>query len=202
MLLLFVVIRIMVLLSQNSIQKEQGQKVLKMAYNIIVISPYFTEENAPLLGVQSATAASAISGDIQSATSAKSFQNGHSSYSHIIGILYAVLGGLAASETVLLTKAGVDILISSLIETNSPLSLLLLVALISTVITQLYCLNKALEYALPLYVVPIFYTMYTCLAFVNTIVYLDSIEMQPYEIVLLVFGILLIITGVWSLNKL
>jgi hypothetical protein len=189
MILLFIVIRIMVFQYNLSNTKEQGQKVLKMAYHLIVISPYLTEENAPLLGVESAT-------------SAKSFasRQAATSYSQIIGILYAILGGIAASETVLLTKAGVNILISSVLETYSPLSFLLLIALISTVVTQLYCLNKALQYELPIYIVPIFYTLYTCLAFVNTVVYLDAIEMQLFEILWLVFGILLIITGVWSLN--
>lgn len=78
----------------------------------------------------------------------------------------------------------------------------LLGLLILTVFVQLYSLNSALYYQEPVLVVPLFYSVYTILSFVNAIVYLSSIELTSTgDVFILMTGIGLLIAGVWTLRS-
>ncbi|KAJ3019179.1 hypothetical protein HKX48_002313 [Thoreauomyces humboldtii] len=100
----------------------------------------------------------------------------------LIGALYGVVGGAVASETLLLTKSGVELLIVSIFDpppTTSPtphtmFPILLLLALCTTVFLQLYSLNRGMHHTLPTVVVPVFYTFYTVLSLANTLVFMDA----------------------------
>jgi hypothetical protein len=59
-------------------------------------------------------------------------------------------------------------------------------------------LNRALGYEEPVMVVPLFYSVYTCLSVINTIIYLNSEEINGYYI--LIIGMILLIAGVWILR--
>ena len=92
-----------------------------------------TEERTPLARVNS------------QASSARSMldQAASDRFPSLIGILYCVLGGGAASETLLLTKTSVNLLITSIFESNnqfhSLVSLVLLGMIVVTVIVQVCC---------------------------------------------------------------
>ena len=59
-------------------------------------------------------------------------------------------------------------------------------------------MNRALGYEEPVMVVPLFYSVYTCLSVINTIIYLNSEEINGYYI--LIIGMILLIAGVWILR--
>ncbi|KAI8893107.1 hypothetical protein BC833DRAFT_609590, partial [Globomyces pollinis-pini] len=126
--------------------------------------------------------------------------------SGLIGILYAILGGIVASDTLLLTKSGVDVLLISIIDSKNQFhgvfSLIIVSLLIITAFSQVYSLNSALKYELPVLVLPIFYTFFTCLSLTNTMVYLDAFgSSNLQDLVFLSLGIGLIVVGVWVLTK-
>ncbi|KAI8915016.1 hypothetical protein DFJ77DRAFT_464317 [Powellomyces hirtus] len=123
-----------------------------------------------------------------------------------LGALYGALGGTVASETLLLTKSGVELLIVSIFETDNQFrgafSLTLLAALCFTVFLQLYSLNRGMHYSLPTIIVPIFYTFYTILSLFNTLVYLDQFDdYKVPDLVCIAVGMAAIIGGVVLLAR-
>ncbi|KAH6574850.1 hypothetical protein BASA61_010333 [Batrachochytrium salamandrivorans] len=124
----------------------------------------------------------------------------------LVGVLYAIVGGITASETLLLTKSGVELIFISIFDANNQFqgafSFILLALLALTIFLQLYSLNKALHYSLPVFVIPIFYTLFTCLSLANSMVYLDAFGVYlAADLLFLILGIVLIVTGVWLLGK-
>ncbi len=59
-------------------------------------------------------------------------------------------------------------------------------------------MNRALGYEEPVMVVPLFYSVYTCLSVLNTIIYLNSAEINGY--IILLIGMVFLIAGVWILR--
>ncbi|KAJ3181734.1 hypothetical protein HDU87_000752 [Geranomyces variabilis] len=123
-----------------------------------------------------------------------------------IGALYGVVGGTVASETLLLTKSGVELLIVSIFETDNQFrggfSFALLATLCFTVFLQLYSLNRGMHYSLPTIIVPIFYTFYTILSLFNTLVYLDQFDVYGVpDLVCIAVGMSAIVGGVVLLAK-
>ncbi|KAJ3036263.1 hypothetical protein HDV00_002919, partial [Rhizophlyctis rosea] len=159
------------------------------------------EENTPLLRGTDVLRESGDVGVVHAA-SAKERDRRHA---EIIGILYALLGGLSASETLLLAKSGVGLLITSVVgsvnQFNGGFSLMILLVLVLTLFLQLYCLNRGLHYALPVLVVPLFYTTYTCFSLVNSIIYFDQTSVYDTpELVAIGLGVGIIVAGVWLLR--
>lgn len=134
----------------------------------------------------------------------------------LLGILYSILGGSAASLTLLFTKSGVSIVLSSLLsgkghpdhqplDTPSLLFLgVLLLLLLLSIVVQIYSLNVALKYQVPLLVLPLFFSFYTCLALLNTMVYVDAFgsgNTAPLDIVVLFGGVAVLVAGVTLLGR-
>ncbi|KAJ8326394.1 hypothetical protein O5D80_005145 [Batrachochytrium dendrobatidis] len=124
----------------------------------------------------------------------------------LVGVLYAIVGGITASETLLLTKSGVELIVMSIFGSNNQFqgafSFLLLALLALTIFLQLYSLNKALHYCLPVLVIPIFYTLFTCLSLANSMVYLDAFGVySTINLICLILGIAVIVMGVCVLGK-
>ncbi|RKO88784.1 hypothetical protein BDK51DRAFT_24610, partial [Blyttiomyces helicus] len=122
-----------------------------------------------------------------------------------VGVLYAVLGGTVASETLLLTKSWVELLIVSVLERENQFhgyfSFCVLAVLCFTVFLQLYSLNRGLHYALPVLVVPLFYTLYTVLSLANSIIYLDQSDLYSLpDLICIAIGVGVIVGGVWMLR--
>ncbi|KAL2912629.1 hypothetical protein HK105_207845 [Polyrhizophydium stewartii] len=124
----------------------------------------------------------------------------------LVGILYAVVGGITASGTLLLTKSGVELIVISIFDSDNQFrgafAFVLLAILGLSIFAQLYSLNKALHYHLPVFVIPVFYTLFTCLSLANSIVYLDAFGFySPLDLLFLTLGMGLIVAGVWVLGK-
>jgi hypothetical protein len=67
---------------------------------------------------------------------------------------------------------------------------------------QLFSLNSALHYDLPVIVLPLFFTLYTCSSIANTMVFLNRIDIISVErFFLLLLGIAVTISGVFVLTK-
>ena len=124
----------------------------------------------------------------------------------LLGILYAFVGGAAASDTLLLTKSGLELIIITIVQPTSinqaSFAAGILISLILTVILQLYSLNSALHYHHTVVVVPIFYTLFTVLSLTNTMVYSKQFGVVGGgQLTALIGGIAVIVLGVWVLSK-
>ncbi|CAG8651824.1 13620_t:CDS:2 [Funneliformis caledonium] len=110
-----------------------------------------------------------------------------------IGMTMAGVGGLIASQTLLLAKSGVKLFSISMTGNNQftdNLSWFILVGLAVTAVMQVYCLNTALKLHDSVLVVPMFYGFYTAMGLVNTMIYLDEISTYPlWALLLVTFGI-------------
>ncbi|TPX31759.1 hypothetical protein SeMB42_g07703 [Synchytrium endobioticum] len=126
--------------------------------------------------------------------------------SRLIGNLYGVLGGISASQTLLVGKGGIDSTVSAITSSSEDdghphvgFSILLLIFFVASVITQLYSLNRGLHYSLPLEVVPLFYTLFTSFSLANQYVFLGG-QYSVIQTVLIVLGMMIIVVGVWVLG--
>ncbi|KAJ3089965.1 hypothetical protein HK102_005039 [Quaeritorhiza haematococci] len=133
-----------------------------------------------------------------------------------IGMLYAVVGGTMASNTLMLAKSGIGLLLLTIFDSQNQFhgafAFVLLGCLGFTIVSQLFALNRGLYHALPTLVVPLFYTLYTCLSLVNTLVCLHALrsnrpdessegDLSPLAAVVIALGIATIIGGVWLLRE-
>ncbi|KAJ1557831.1 hypothetical protein HK096_005101, partial [Nowakowskiella sp. JEL0078] len=116
-----------------------------------------------------------------------------------IGTMFAVVGGIMASETLLLTKSGisfrVELLLESLIDSNNQFN-------VSTIYLQLYCLNRALYHSHPVVAIPLFFTVFTCCTLVGSVVYFDAFaKFSPLALFGVALGLGSIVGGVWLLRE-
>ncbi|KAI8809798.1 hypothetical protein BJ742DRAFT_224414 [Cladochytrium replicatum] len=123
-----------------------------------------------------------------------------------LGTLLAVAGGIMASETLLLSKTGVELLIVSIIggenQFQGLFAFLVLIILVLTIVVQLYCLNRALYHATPVLVIPLFFTLFTCLSLVGSMIYFDSLaNFAVRDLVAMCAGLAFIVGGVWMLRE-
>ncbi|CAJ0841648.1 15643_t:CDS:2 [Entrophospora sp. SA101] len=122
-----------------------------------------------------------------------------------VGMIMSGVGGLLASQTLLLAKSGVKLFYISVTEKNQftdSLSLFILISLGVTAILQVYCLNTALKLHDSVLVVPMFYGFYTTMGLLNSMIYLDELSSYPFWALLLVtVGIATLIYGVLLLSK-
>ncbi|KAJ3299712.1 hypothetical protein HDU76_006244 [Blyttiomyces sp. JEL0837] len=126
------------------------------------------------------------------------------------GMIYAAVGGIASSETLLLAKSGIEMIIVSVVENRNQFRgffpILILALLVTTVVLQLFCLNQgivwtALENASPLVAIPLFYTLFTVLSLSNTVIYFDQLkDFSATKLTLICLGIGVIVSGVWILS--
>ncbi|CAG8654553.1 25258_t:CDS:2 [Dentiscutata erythropus] len=123
-----------------------------------------------------------------------------------VGMTMASVGGLLASQTILLAKSGVKLLTISISEQKSQFtdktSWFILLFLMLTATLQVYCLNTALKLLDSVLVVPMFYGFYTTLSLVNTMIYLDELSEYPAWVLLLIaIGIAALVYGVLLLSE-
>ncbi|KAJ2955836.1 hypothetical protein NQZ79_g8215 [Umbelopsis isabellina] len=122
-----------------------------------------------------------------------------------VAICMSVVGGLLASETLLLAKSGVKLFVISVSTGNNQftdsISIFILIALLITAILQVYCLNTSLKLYSSVVVVPTFYGTYTAMGLINSIIYMDEIGTYPaWAIALVLVGIAVLIYGVMLLS--
>ncbi|CAG8473190.1 17177_t:CDS:2 [Cetraspora pellucida] len=123
-----------------------------------------------------------------------------------VGMTMAGVGGLLASQTLLLAKSGVKLLATSISEHKSQftdkLSWFILLFLMFTAVLQVYCLNTALKLLDTVLVVPLFYGFYTAMSLVNTMIYLDELSEYPaWVLSLIAIGIAALVYGVLLLSE-
>ncbi|KAI9226992.1 MAG: hypothetical protein DHS80DRAFT_4764, partial [Piptocephalis tieghemiana] len=121
-----------------------------------------------------------------------------------VGMAIASCGGLVASETLLLAKSGIKLLVLSFEGTNQfkdTLSVIILILLIITAIMQIYCLNTGLKLAPSVLIVPTFFGVYTAFSIINTIIYLDQAsDYEPWVLALVALGCIVLMYGVKLLS--
>ncbi|OZJ04746.1 hypothetical protein BZG36_01793 [Bifiguratus adelaidae] len=133
-----------------------------------------------------------------------------------VGILTAIVGGMFASETLLLAKSGkgtrkltlgisvelfVNSISSGVSQFTDGISYFILAALVLTAILQVYCLNMGLKWYTSVVVVPLFYGTYTALGLINTMIYLNELGSYPaWALCLVLVGIIGLIYGVKLLS--
>ncbi|KAJ1566098.1 hypothetical protein HK096_001595, partial [Nowakowskiella sp. JEL0078] len=123
-----------------------------------------------------------------------------------IGTMFAVVGGIMASETLLLTKSGIELLLVSLFESdnqfNGFISFMILIILILTIYLQLYCLNQALNHSHPVVAIPLFFTVFTCCTLIGSVVYFDTFsKFSLLALSGIASGLGSIVGGVWLLRE-
>ncbi|KAI9343867.1 hypothetical protein DFJ73DRAFT_761814 [Zopfochytrium polystomum] len=121
------------------------------------------------------------------------------------GLLYAVIGGVAASSTLLLAKSGIELVIISIAERENqfrhPLAFVIIALLVLTLFLQLFGLNKAIALTSPLVAVPLFFTHFTVLSITNSIIYLNQLDvLTTGRLTAIGSGVGIIIAGVWTLS--
>ncbi|KAI9209083.1 uncharacterized protein BJ171DRAFT_175046 [Polychytrium aggregatum] len=126
-------------------------------------------------------------------------------YGWWLAVVYASMGGTIAAQTLLLTKSGVELLITSILDTNNQFHGIfafgLLALLLSTIFCQLYCLNRGLHFSLPVIVVPMFFTFFTIFSFTNSLVYLDQFgSYRWWDLVIVSAGMGILVFGVYLLT--
>ncbi|KAK3814289.1 MAG: magnesium transporter NIPA-domain-containing protein [Benniella sp.] len=119
----------------------------------------------------------------------------------MLGISYGCVSGLLSSQTLLIAKSAIELLMLTLIEGDNqfenPLSWFLVVALISAALLQLYYLNKGLKLCDTVLLVPLSFCVYNVSCLFNGLVYYDQWgRLHWWQILLVLFGISQVLIGV------
>ncbi|TIB82671.1 hypothetical protein E3Q22_00103 [Wallemia mellicola] len=125
----------------------------------------------------------------------------------VVGLVWAIEGGIMASECLILAKATVK-LVSTQFSHNEaanqfahPLFILTILLLATTAIGQIICLNKALALFDTTMVVPIFYGLYTSIGFINTLIFMNQLmAFRAWVLWCIGFSTILLLSGVYLLS--
>ncbi|KAJ2455420.1 hypothetical protein EV183_000752 [Coemansia sp. RSA 2336] len=123
---------------------------------------------------------------------------------YISGFLSAVVSGLICSQTLLLAKSGIGLLVLTLqgnMQFKDPLALAILAGLLATALANLYFIQRALRLCSTLTVVPLCYCSSSLSALFSSLVYFDQIRLlTPTQIAMIAVGIGLLGAGVLLLS--
>jgi len=113
---------------------------------------------------------------------------------------WSCCGGALAGGTLVFAKACVNLL--TLHDTFlTPSALLTLLLLILTAVSQIVCLNRGLEAWDSTLVVPVFYGIYTCSGFLDSLVFYEEMQyFQLWVLTAIFLSILILIAGVILLS--
>ncbi|KAJ2029625.1 hypothetical protein IWW57_001615 [Coemansia sp. S610] len=124
---------------------------------------------------------------------------------YISGLLSAVLSGLLCSQTLLLAKSGIGLLLLTVqgdMQLKDPLALAIAVGLATTALSNLYYIQRALRLCSTLTVVPLSYCSSSLSALMSSLVYFDQVRlMDTVQISMISVGILLLAAGVGLLSS-
>ena len=122
----------------------------------------------------------------------------------LIGLMFAISGGIIASETVILLESSVQLMKTTFSGQNQFTSFqpfLIIIILLITAFTQVYCMNSALKVADATIVVPVFFAFYSVLALLNACVYYNQwSKFDVKDYVLILFGIVVLVIGVYFIS--
>lgn len=123
----------------------------------------------------------------------------------VLACLHSGLGGLLASQNILVAKAVTGLLAHSPRDLGHPLPLFMIYCLIQDIMGDLYTLNAALYYApnKTVLTIPVFSTVFNCSALINSMVYWEEFgywRENPSRLVAVIAGVLFNVCGVLLLS--
>ncbi|KAJ1855470.1 hypothetical protein GGH12_003440 [Coemansia sp. RSA 1822] len=123
---------------------------------------------------------------------------------YVSGFLSAVISGLICSQTLLLAKSGIGLVVLTLqgdMQFNDPLALAIVIGLVITALSNLYYIQRALRLCSTLTVVPLCYCSSSLSALLSSLVYFDQFPLlSPVQVAMIAMGICLLGTGVLLLS--
>ncbi|KAJ1848020.1 hypothetical protein LPJ70_001234, partial [Coemansia sp. RSA 2708] len=123
---------------------------------------------------------------------------------YVSGFLSAVISGLICSQTLLLAKSGIGLVLLTVhgdMQFNDPLAIAIVVGLVVTALANLYYIQRALRLCSTLTVVPLCYCSSSLSALLSSLVYFDQIRLlTPIQISMIAAGIVLLAAGVLLLS--
>lgn len=122
------------------------------------------------------------------------------------GILYALMGTIAASQAALFAKSGLSLLNQSIFghnnQFNNPLAFIVIGLTFILPIIGLYLFNKSLARCETIVSIPITYCLSICLAVLNTFVYYDSLSsIETFKWIIICIALVYLFYGVDILAK-
>lgn len=121
------------------------------------------------------------------------------SLSRYLGVGIASIGGILASETLLLAKSGTQLIVNTIKGSAfiDPLSFCIVFFLGLTAVLQIYCLNASLKLADSVLVVPIFACTYNVFSIANSMFYFDMFASYPiWAHLVTATGVVILISGI------
>ncbi|KAJ1906545.1 hypothetical protein LPJ81_001294 [Coemansia sp. IMI 209127] len=120
------------------------------------------------------------------------------------GFLSAVISGLICSQTLLLAKSGIGLLVLTIkgdMQFKDPLALAIVVGLVFTALANLYYIQHALRLCSTLTVVPLCYCSSSLAALISSLVYFNQMRLlTPPQVTMISVGIILLAVGVGLLS--
>ncbi|KAJ2008685.1 hypothetical protein H4R26_000004 [Coemansia thaxteri] len=124
---------------------------------------------------------------------------------YVSGLLSAVVSGLLCSQTLLLAKSGIGLLVLTIqgnMQLRDPLALAIAAGLVTTALANLYYIQRALRLCSTLTVVPLSYCSSSLSALMSSLVYFDQVHlMTTMQISMISVGIVLLAAGVGLLSS-
>ncbi|KAJ2893648.1 hypothetical protein IWW38_002805 [Coemansia aciculifera] len=124
---------------------------------------------------------------------------------YVSGLLSAVLSGLLCSQTLLLAKSGIGLLLLTFqgdMQLHDPLALAIAAGLVTTALSNLYYIQRALRLCSTLTVVPLSYCSSSLSALLSSLVYFDQVRlMSAMQISMISVGIVMLAAGVGLLSS-
>ncbi|KZT54231.1 hypothetical protein CALCODRAFT_439009 [Calocera cornea HHB12733] len=121
--------------------------------------------------------------------------------SWVLAMGWSCCGGALAGGTLVFAKACVNLLALGGASFLSPAALLTLLLLILTAVAQIVCLNRGLEAWDSTLVVPVFYGIYTCSGFLDSLIFYNEVPYYQFWVLAAIFlSILVLIAGVILLS--
>ncbi|KAJ1821737.1 hypothetical protein LPJ75_000641 [Coemansia sp. RSA 2598] len=124
---------------------------------------------------------------------------------YISGFLSAIISGLICSQTLLLAKSGIGLIVLTLhgkSQIGDPLALAIVAGLVITALANLYYIQRALGLCSTLTVVPLCYCSSSLSALVSSLVYFDQLRLLSLlQITMISIGIVLLAIGVVLLSS-
>ncbi|KAJ2665190.1 hypothetical protein IWW48_000457 [Coemansia sp. RSA 1200] len=121
------------------------------------------------------------------------------------GFVSAAISGLICSQTLLLAKSGIGLLVLTAkgsMQFKDPLALAIVTGLVLTALANLYYIQHALRLCSTLTVVPICYCSSSLSALVSSLVYFNQMRLlTPLQVTMISVGIVLLAVGVGLLSS-
>ncbi|KAJ1773591.1 hypothetical protein LPJ74_000507 [Coemansia sp. RSA 1843] len=121
------------------------------------------------------------------------------------GFLSAIISGLICSQTLLLAKSGIGLLVLTIkgdMQFKDPLALAIVTGLVFTALANLYYIQHALRLCSTLTVVPLCYCSSSLSALISSLVYFNQMRLlTPPQVTMISVGIILLGVGVGLLSS-